>query len=271
MSEQKNVPIKTTTKTPNNSAIKTSASGLKVAWTTVPVADESMPAYYAIPQQPGPFPVILVVQEIFGVHEHIQDVCRRFAQEGFLAIAPALYFRQGDPSAYTENAQIVSDIVSQVPDEQVLEDLDACLVWAGLHGGNLAQICITGFCWGGRITWRYAAHQPMLSAAVAWYGRLSMGHGPIHTVHPLDETEHLQAPVLGLYGEKDAGIPLADVKRMRKALAAGNEYAEQSEIRIYEGADHAFFADYRPTYQAKAAKDGWQRCLDWFRAHLPRS
>jgi len=249
--------------------IHTPSTGLKTAWVEVPNETDSMPAYYAMPDQPGRFPVVLVVQEIFGVHEHIQDICRRFAHEGFLAIAPELYFRQGRPSNYSENADIVREIVSHVPDEQVLEDLDACLVWAGLHGGNLAQVCVTGFCWGGRITWRYAAHQPMLSAGVAWYGRLTAGHGPLQTVHPIDVAATLEAPVLGLYGEKDSGIPLTDVRDMRKALAMGSEHAQASEIRVYENADHGFFADYRPMYQARAAQDGWQRCLSWLRSHLP--
>ncbi|MFY9348507.1 MAG: dienelactone hydrolase family protein [Orrella sp.] len=251
-----------------NTPIKTPVSGLKVGMTEVPVNTESMPAYYAMPEQAGRLPVVLVIQEIFGVHEHIQDICRRFAQEGFLAIAPELYFRQGDPAAFSEVSDIVSKIVSQVPDEQVLQDLDACLVWAGLHGGNLAQVCVTGFCWGGRVTWRYAEHQPMVNAAVAWYGRLTAGHGPIHTRHPIDVASTLQAPVLGLYGEKDAGIPLPDVRAMQKALTLGNEHAHRSTIRVYEGADHGFFADYRPMYEPKAAKDAWVRCLAWMRSNL---
>lgn len=253
----------------SNAPVQTPLDGLKTAWVEVPIDTDGMPTYYAMPDQPGRFPIVLVVQEIFGVHEHIQDVCRRFAHEGYLAIAPELYFRQGDPKEHSEIASIVSAIVSQVPDEQVLEDLDACLVWAGLHGGNLAQVCVTGFCWGGRITWRYVAHQPMVSAGVAWYGRLTAGHGSLHTIHPIDIAEFLQAPVLGLYGEKDAGIPLVDVKKMQKALSTGNECAQKSEIRVYENAEHGFFADYRPMYQARAAKDAWERCLNWLRLHLP--
>lgn len=248
--------------------IKTTTDGLKAGMTQVPVHTETMPAYFAMPEQPGRFPVVLVIQEIFGVHEHIQDVCRRFAHEGFLAIAPEVYFRQGDPATMSDVSAIVSQIVSQVPDEQVLQDLDASLVWAGLHGGNLAQVCVTGFCWGGRVTWRYAEHQPMVNAAVAWYGRLTAGHGPMHTRHPIDVVSTLQAPVLGLYGEKDAGIPVAEVRAMQKALASGNEYARRSTVRIYEEADHGFFADYRPMYEPKAAQDAWARCLAWMRSHL---
>lgn len=248
--------------------IKTTTDGLKAGMTQVPVHTETMPAYFAMPEQPGRFPVVLVIQEIFGVHEHIQDVCRRFAHEGFLAIAPEVYFRQGDPATMSDVSAIVSQIVSQVPDEQVLQDLDASLVWAGLHGGNLAQVCVTGFCWGGRVTWRYAEHQPMVNAAVAWYGRLTAGHGPMHTRHPIDVVSTLQAPVLGLYGEKDAGIPVAEVRAMQKALASGNEYARRSTVRIYEEAGHGFFADYRPMYEPKAAQDAWARCLAWMRSHL---
>lgn len=248
--------------------IKTTTDGLKAGMTQVPVHTETMPAYFAMPEQPGRFPVVLVIQEIFGVHEHIQDVCRRFAHEGFLAIAPEVYFRQGDQAIMSDVSAIVSQIVSQVPDEQVLQDLDASLVWAGLHGGNLAQVCVTGFCWGGRVTWRYAEHQPMVNAAVAWYGRLTAGHGPMHTRHPIDVVSTLQAPVLGLYGEKDAGIPVAEVRAMQKALASGNEYARRSTVRIYEEAGHGFFADYRPMYEPKAAQDAWARCLAWMRSHL---
>jgi carboxymethylenebutenolidase len=253
--------------TANPKPITTSSAGLKAGFIDVPVAGESLPAFYAMPDALGRFPVVLVIQEIFGVHEHIQDVCRRFAQAGFLAIAPQLYWRQGDPTAEPDVPAIIQNIVSKVPDEQVMADLDACLVWAGLHGGNLAKVAATGFCWGGRITWLYAAHQPMLSSAVAWYGRLTVGHGPLNLKHPIDLTHELKAPVLGLYGALDAGIPLADVNAMQKALKGGNDRARASEVRVYEEADHGFFADYRLMYNAVAAKDAWQRCLAWIRLH----
>lgn len=249
--------------------IQTPEAGLKTQWIEVAAGDVQLPTYVAMPDQAGRFPIVLVIQEIFGVHDHIQDVCRRFAQQGFLAMAPELYARQGDPSQYSDIPQLVQAIVSQVPDEQVMADLDACLVWAGLHGGDLTQVYATGFCWGGRITWLYAAHQPMLKASVAWYGRLTQGHGPLQVVNPIDVVEKIGAPVLGLYGELDAGIPLSDVQSMRAALVGGSDKAQGSEIRIYEGADHGFFADYRPMYQAKAAKDAWQRCLAWMRSHGP--
>lgn len=251
--------------------IRTSDEGLKAGMVSVPAGDITMPAYFAMPDQPGRFPVVLVIQEIFGVHEHIQDICRRFANEGFLAIAPELYVRQGDPSKESDIPAIIANIVGRVPDEQVMADLDACLVWAGLHGGDLKRVCATGFCWGGRITWLYAAHNSMLSAAVAWYGRLTAGHGPIHTTNPIDVVQQLGVPVLGLYGAKDAGIPLKDVNSMQARLKEGSDQAKLSEIRVYEDADHGFYADYRPMYNPTAAKDAWQRCLHWMKTHLPEA
>ena len=253
--------------TTKNTPIKTSDEGLDTRWVDIAAGDVNLPAFVAMPARTERFEVVLVIQEIFGVHEHIQDVCRRFAHEGYMAIAPELYVRQGDPSVLPDIDSIVRDIVSQVPDEQVMTDLDACLVWAGLHGGDLTRVYATGFCWGGRITWLYAAHQAMLKAGVAWYGRLSQGHGPLQVKNPVDVVQELKAPVLGLYGEKDAGIPLKDVRAMQAALKEGSDQAKASEIRVYEDADHGFFADYRPMYQAKAAKDGWQRCLVWMRQH----
>jgi len=253
--------------TQKSTRIETSSDGLNTQWIDISAGDTKLPTFVAMPQATGRLPVVLVIQEVFGVHEHIQDVCRRFAQEGFLAMAPELYVRQGDPSTHTEIAKLIEAIVSKVPDEQVMADLDACLVWAGLHGGDLTQVYATGFCWGGRITWLYAAHQPMLKAAVAWYGRLTQGHGPLQVVNPVDVVDRIGAPVLGLYGELDAGIPVSDVQTMRGALKKGSEKAQSSEIRVYENADHGFFADYRPMYNTKAANDGWQRCLAWMRSH----
>jgi carboxymethylenebutenolidase len=256
---------------PKITPILTPLDGLKAGLVDIPVDHQNLPAYYAMPDKPGRFPVVLVIQEIFGIHEHIQDVCRRFAKEGFLAVAPALYFRQGDPAGEPDIAAIVSNIVAKVPDAQIMADLDASLVWAGLHGGNLSNVSITGFCWGGRVTWLYAAHQAMVGAAVAWYGRLKVGHGPLQVRHPIDVVGELKAPVLGLYGALDAGIPLEDVRAMQVALKGGNEHARHSEIRVYEDADHGFFADYRTMYNSKAAKDAWQRCLAWIRSPPARS
>lgn len=254
-----------------NLPIHTSEDGLQTQWVEIAAGDIEMPAYVAMPAKAGRFPIVLVIQEIFGVHEHIQDICRRFAQEGYLALAPELYWRQGNPVDYGDIESLIKEIVSQVPDEQVMADLDACLVWAGQHGGDLTQVFATGFCWGGRLTWLYAAHQPMLRAAVAWYGRLTKGHGTIQLTQPIDVVDKIDAPVLGLYGALDAGIPLKDVKAMQIALKGGSDKAKASEIRVYEDADHGFYADYRPMYNPKAAKDAWQRCLSWMRAQGPEA
>ena len=247
--------------------IKTPEDGLKTQWVKVLSEGTEVPCFVAAPDKPGPFAVVLVIQEVFGVHEHIQDVCRRFAHEGFMALAPELYVRQGDPAEYPDIPTLIEKIVSKVPDAQVMADLDACMVWAGQHGGDLTRTYATGFCWGGRVIWLYAAHQPMLKAAVAWYGRLVQGHGPLHLTNPIDVTGDLKAPVLGMYGGQDAGIPLDGVRAMQTALTKGSEKAKASQIRVYDDADHGFFADYRPMYHADCAKDAWPRCLAWMRTH----
>jgi len=208
--------------------------------------------------------VVLVVQEIFGVHEHIRDVARRLAHLGCFAIAPELYFRQGDPTRAQSIEQLRDDIVSKVPDEQVLADLDATLAWSIGHGGDATRVGVTGFCWGGRITWLYAAHQPAVKAAVAWYGRLAGPSNALQPRHPLDVALSLKAPVLGLYGGQDSGIPVGQVEQMRHAL---HEEGSTSQIVLYPGAPHAFHADYRPSYRAEAARDGWQRLQQWFARH----
>ncbi len=253
--------------TPTN-IIVTTAKGLREGSLQLPVGDGAIEAYFAAPDKTGRFPVLLVVQEVFGLHEHIRDVCRRFAHAGYLAIAPQLYQRQGDPSGYTDIPELVRDIVSKVPDEQVMADLDASLVWAGLHGGNLSQVAVTGFCWGGRLVWMYAAYQPMVKVAVAWYGRLTVGHGPLQVRNPVDVTATLHGPVLGLYGGQDASIPMADVQIMREALSKGNAHAKASRMHVYQDAGHAFYADYRPSYLKAAADDGWKRCLAWLSKHI---
>jgi carboxymethylenebutenolidase len=246
-----------------DTVITTSAEGLTAGEVTIPVADGEIPAYRAMPAKGGPFPVVLVVQEIFGVHEHIKDVCRRFAREGYCAIAPELYARQGDVSKLTDYREIFAQVVSKVPDAQVMSDLDAAVAWAARSGiGDTARAGVTGFCWGGRITWLYAAHNPKLKAGVAWYGRLAGGPTELQPKYPLDLAAELQAPVLGLYGGQDQGIPLADVEKMRAALAAAKQ---PSEIVVFPDAPHGFHADYRPSYRAAEAKDGWERCLAWFR------
>jgi carboxymethylenebutenolidase len=252
--------------------VTTPADGLVTGSARIDTDDaRQLPAYFARPASGARPPVVLVIQEIFGVHEHIRDVCRRFAHAGYLAVAPELYFRQGDPAALENVQDIIGRIVSQVGDAQVMSDLDACVAWAGRVGGNLARLSATGFCWGGRITWLYAAHQPALRAGVAWYGRLSGASGALTPKHPLDLVDALGAPVLGLYGGKDQGIPVSDVEAMRVALNnSPSAAARRSDIVLYPDAPHAFHADYRPSYRRTEALDGWQRCLDWLAANNPR-
>ena len=252
-------------------AIKTPSDGLKTGETTYEVNGFKVPAFYAAPTGKTDLPVILVIQEIFGVHEYIADTARRFAQAGYLAIAPELYARQGDPSKYNEMAKLMTDIVAKVPDEQVMADLDGAVKWAGANGGNLAKVGITGFCWGGRITWLYAEKSSNVKAGVAWYGRLVGAPSALTPKHPLDLASSLKAPVLGLYGGQDGGIPVATVDQMKTALAdagsKGNAAAKASEFVVYPDAPHAFHADYRPSYRKEAADDGFKRAMAWFKAH----
>jgi carboxymethylenebutenolidase len=231
----------------------------------IPVADGEIPAYRAMPAKGGPFPVVLVVQEIFGVHEHIKDLCRRLAKQGYLAVAPELYARQGDVSKLT-NFQDILKIVSKVPDAQVLSDLDATVKWAkGTGKADTSKLAITGFCWGGRIVWLYSAHNPNLKAGVACYGRLVGDKDALHPHHPVDVAARIKAPILGLYGGADQGIPIATVEKMREALKEGGNKA--SEIVVYPDTPHAFFADYRPSYRKDKAEDAWKRMQAWFKAN----
>lgn len=252
-------------------AIKTSSEGLATGEITYEVNGFKVPAFYAAPAGKTNLPVILVVQEIFGVHEYIADTARRFAKAGYLAIAPELYARQGDPGSYSEIVKLLSEIVAKVPDTQVMADLDAAVAWAGAHGGNTRKVGVTGFCWGGRVAWLYAAHSKNVKAAVAWYGRLVGTPSALNPKHPLDLAASLKAPVLGLYGGQDSGIALTTVNQMKDALAEaaqkGNAAARASEFVVYPGASHAFHADYRPSYDQKAAADGFKRALDWFKTH----
>ncbi len=241
--------------------IATDALGLEAGDVKVPTQDGEMPAYRAMPEGGTKLPIVLVVQEIFGVHEHIRDVARRLAKAGYLAIAPELYARQGDVSKLA-GVDEIRPIVAKVPDAQVMADLDAAAQWAARNGGDPAKLAITGFCWGGRIVWLYAAHNPELKAGVAWYGRLEGQGTALQPGNPIDLVGKLKAPVLGLYGEADAGIPMEGVERMRAALKAAGD---PSEIQTYPGAPHAFHADYRPSYRRQAAEDGWQRLLAWLR------
>lgn len=230
--------------------------------TSIPTQGDTMPAYHARPKDAeGPLPIVIVVQEIFGVHEHIRDICRRLALEGYLAVAPELYFRQGDPNDFADVPTLFSGLVSKVPDAQVLADLDHVANWAARNGGDAHQLLVTGFCWGGRIAWLYAAHNPQLKAAVAWYGKLTGEKTLNSPKHPVDIATDLTASVLGLYGAQDTGISQESVETMRQALRAANANAE---IIVYPEAGHAFNADYRPSYHAESAADGWQRMLAWF-------
>jgi carboxymethylenebutenolidase len=243
--------------------ITTDAKGLEAGEVKVPTKDGDMPAYRAMPSSGGPFPVVLVVEEIFGVHEHIKDVCRRFAKLGYLAVAPELLARQGDVSKMTDIQEIINKVVSKVPDAQVMEDLDATVAWAKKSGkGDTAKLGITGFCWGGRIVWLYAAHNKDLKAGVAWYGRLTGKPDDLHPKNPLDLVGQLKAPVLGLYGGADMGIPNDSVEQMKRSL---KDAGKPGEIVLYPDTPHGFHADYRPSYRKEAAEDGWKRLQEWFK------
>ncbi len=248
-------------------AIKTSAEGLSASEVAIDVGGFKMPAYVARPAGKANLPVVLVIQEILGVHEYIADTTRRFARAGYLAIAPELFARQGDPSSYNVIADLIREVVDKVPDAQVMSDLDAMVAWARANGGDASKVGITGFCWGGRIVWLYAAHNKSLKAGVAWYGRLVGQASDLTPKQPVDVVAGLNAPVLGLYGGADAGIPLDTVEKMKAELKNGSAAAKKSEFVVYDGAPHAFHADYRPSYRAEPAADGFKRCMDWFKAN----
>ncbi|MFN9371803.1 MAG: dienelactone hydrolase family protein [Planctomycetaceae bacterium] len=243
--------------------ITTDTNGLEAGEVKIPVADGTIPAYRAMPAQGGPFPTVLVIQEIFGVHEHIKDICRRFAKLGYFAVAPELYARQGDVSKLTDFSEIIGKVVSKVPDKQVMSDLDAAVAWAKTTGkADTSKLGATGFCWGGRIVWLYAAYNPNLKAGVAWYGRLVGQADELHPKHPLELVSELKAPVLGLYGGADMGIPNDTVENMQKALKEANK---PCEIVLYPDTPHGFHADYRPSYRKDKAEAGWKRLQEWFK------
>ncbi len=249
-------------------AIETDFKGLKAGEQMIPVGSFQLPAYVSRPEKAkGSLPVIIVVSEIFGVHEYIADVTRRFAKLGYLAIAPEFFTRAGDPNTYGTVADIFTNIVAKTPDAQVLNDLQAALVWAGKNGGDLKRVGVTGFCWGGRITW-LSATLPQVRAGVAWYGRLIGEKTEGNPRHPVDIAMDLKAPVLGLYGGVDTGISLESIDQMRAALAQAapkNLAAKACQFEVYPDAPHAFHADYRATYREGPAKDGWEKCLAWFK------
>lgn len=244
--------------------IKTDSAGLVSGTVIVKVDGQDIPVYAAQPEGKTGLPVVLVISEIFGVHEHIADMARRFAKQGYLALAPDLFVRQGDATKVASIPELMKNIVGKTPDAQVMQDLDAVVAWAKQNGGDTSRLGITGFCWGGRVTWMYAAHNPQVKAGVAWYGRLVGESTPITPQQPVDIAASLTVPVLGLYGGKDTGIPLDTVAKMKAALAKGSS---KSEFVIYDDAGHAFNADYRASYVPADAKDGYARCLAWFKLH----
>jgi carboxymethylenebutenolidase len=246
------------------STITTDTIGLNAGEVEIPVEGGTIPGYRAMPESGVEHPVIVVVQEIFGVHEHIRDVCRRLAKLGYYAIAPELFARQGDVSQVADMQKIMKEIVAKVPDAQVMSDIDAAVAFSRTERADADRLGITGFCWGGRITWLYAAHNEALRAGVAWYGRLEGEATELQPKHPIDVVDEIKAPVLGLYGAEDQGIPVESVERMRRALKEANKDAE---FKIYPNTGHAFNADYRPSYREEAAKDAWQLMLKWFKRY----
>jgi carboxymethylenebutenolidase len=242
--------------------ITTDSSGLVAGEVKIPVPGGEIPAYRAMPDHGGPFPTILVVHEVFGVHEHIKDICRRLAKAGYFAVAPYLYAREGDVVGKTDIKEVLAT-VHKVPEPQVASDLDATVAWAkGTGKADTARLGITGFCWGGRQVWLYAAHNPDVKAAVAWYGPLQIPKSENTPVNPPDEVAQMNAPVLGLYGGADANISAAQIDTMRAAIKAAGK---SSEIIVYPNTPHGFNADYRPSYRPEQAKDGWNRMLVWFK------
>jgi carboxymethylenebutenolidase len=244
--------------------ITTGSQGLVAGEVQIPVPGGTIPAYRAMPAVGGPFATVLVAHEIFGVHEHIKDICRRLAKAGYFAVAPALYAREGDVTGLSDIKQVMK-VVGKVPDSQVAADLDATVAWAkSTAKADTAQLGMVGFCWGGRQVWLYAAHNPQLKAGVAWYGPLRWTRNSLTPNDPIDLVERINTPILGLYGGADEHIPVADVENLRAALKAAGK---PSEIVIYPDTPHGFNADYRPSYRPRQAKDAWKRMLAWFKAH----
>lgn len=247
-------------------SIVTDSNGLTEGEVKIPVDGGVIPAFRAMPVQSAELPIVIVIHEIFGVHEWVKDICRRFAKEGYFAVAPYLYSRQGDALSYTDIGKLVSEVVSKVDDTMVLSDLDATAKWASSNGGDGARVAVTGFCWGGRQTWLYTAHSSSIKAGVAWYGHMVRRDGDTKpNKHPVEVAAALKGRVLGLYGELDKGIQASQIDAMRAALKVAGD--TKSEIVVYPGADHGFLADYRPSYNEAAAKDAWARCLAWFKSH----
>jgi carboxymethylenebutenolidase len=248
-------------------AIITDTKGLDAGEVSVPVSGGTIPAYRAKPAAGTAHSTMLVVQEVFGVHEHIKDICRRFAKLGHYAIAPSLYARYGDPGKYDMNSlkELFTNIVAKVPDAEVMSDLDSSVAFASHDGGNTEKLGIIGFCWGGRIVWLYAAHNPNLKAGLAFYGQLRRPaeRSPLRPEYPLDLVNQMHAPVLGFHGGLDKGIPVSDVEDMRAELAKVGKL--NCELDVFMDAEHGFFADYRQSYNANDARVAWQRSLAWLK------
>jgi carboxymethylenebutenolidase len=245
-------------------AITTDTNGLQVGEVQIPTSDGSLPAYFARPAKRGPFPIVLVNEEIFGVHEYIKDVCRRLAKLGYLAVATEYYARIGDLSKMTDISQIIAQVISQAPDAQYMDDEDATVAWAEKNDGDPARVGVIGFCRGGRQTWLYAAHSAKLKAAVAFYGPLGGTPSPIQPRAALDVAAEINCPLLGLYGGKDSGIP---VDMVRQAEAKAKSAGKTVEIVLYADSPHGFHADYRPSYRRADAEDAWKRTLEWLRRY----
>lgn len=245
-------------------AIKTDETGIETGEVKIPSGGTNMPAFFARPATGTRFPVVLVFEEIFGVHEYIKDVCRRLAKAGYMAVATEYYARLGDLSTMTDVPTIIREVISKAPDAQYMGDADATVAWAAANKGDTDRLAVTGFCRGGRMTWLYAQHSPKLKAAVAWYGPLLGAASAVQPTTAADGADRLRAPLLGLYGGKDAGIPVESVRAAEaKAKAAGKTI----EIVVFPDAPHGFHADYRPSYRKETAEDGWGRMLAWFKRY----
>jgi carboxymethylenebutenolidase len=245
-------------------AIRTDTAGLLAGEVVIPASDRDLPGYRAMPAGGAKLPTVLVIHEIFGVHEYIRDVCRRLAKAGYLAVAIDMYIRHGETSKMLNVLEIMAGPVAAASDAEHMADLDAVAAWVAKNGGDPARLAVTGFCRGGRTTWLYAAHNPDLKAAVSWYGPLEGAPNAKQPIWPIDLVDQLKAPVLGLYGGNDQGIDTDQIEEMRNALKKAGGV---STIHLFPDAPHAFHADYRPTYRKEAAVEGWKRMLEWFRQH----
>jgi len=244
--------------------IRTDSTGIEAGEVMIPVSGGTLPGYFAKPAGPGPFPIVLVNEEIFGIHDYIRDIIRRLAKLGYAAVAVEIYARYADLSKATDVGEIIRSVISKAADSVVMSDNDAAVAYAVAHGGDAERLAVTGFCRGGRNTWLYAAHNPKVKAAMAWYGPVGGNRTELQPDTVQEVAGRIHAPLLGLYGGKDPGIAVDDVRR---AEATAKAAGKTVEIVIYPDAPHGFHADYRPSYRADAATDGWSRMLAWLRSH----